>query len=124
MIRRIPGPFSPSRCRAVVYNGVASFFAVSPSFETPMYEQTKAALAEVDRIRAQVGSSKDRILTAMVYIADMDSKEEMNRAWEEWADGAHPPMRACVGATLTGNYLIEIVITAAVYRSGSAVADY
>lgn len=109
MIVRIPGPFSASRCRAVVHNGVVSFFAVSPS-----REQSRAALAEVDRILAEVGSSKDRILTAMVYIADMGRKEEMNHAWDEWADLAHPPMRACVGATLTGDSLIEIVMTAAV----------
>ena len=114
MIVRVPGPFSASRCRAVVHNGVVSFFAVSPSKAMPMYEQSRAALAEVDRILAEVGSSKDRILTAMVYIADMDRKEEMNRAWDEWADLAHPPMRACVGATLTGDSLIEIVMTAAV----------
>jgi enamine deaminase RidA (YjgF/YER057c/UK114 family) len=114
MIFRIPGPFSASRSHAVVYNGVVSFFAVSPSYATPMYEQTKAALAEVDRILAQVGSSKDRVLTAMVYIADMERKEEMNRAWDEWADLAHPPMRACVGATLAGDYLVEMVMTAAV----------
>jgi enamine deaminase RidA (YjgF/YER057c/UK114 family) len=39
----------------------------------------------------------------------------MNRAWDQWADRANPPMRACVAvAALTGDSLIEIVLTAAV----------
>jgi enamine deaminase RidA (YjgF/YER057c/UK114 family) len=44
----------------------------------------------------------------------MRRKEEMNRAWDEWADRNAPPMRACIGATLQGDSLIEIVATAAV----------
>jgi enamine deaminase RidA (YjgF/YER057c/UK114 family) len=43
----------------------------------------------------------------------MSKKEEMNRAWDEWADIRNPPMRACVGATLADKSLIEIVFTAA-----------
>ena len=38
----------------------------------------------------------------------------MNRAWEEWVDFAHPPQRACIGVTLEGQDLVEIVAIAAV----------
>ena len=54
-----------------------------------------------DEALAKSGTSKARILTAMVYITDRAEKEEMNRVWDEWADRANPPMRACVAA-LTG----------------------
>ena len=37
----------------------------------------------------------------------------MNRAWDEWVDPANPPRRACIGATLEGQDLVEILITAA-----------
>ena len=38
---------------------------------------------------------------------------EMNRAWDEWVDPANPPRRACIGATLEGKDLVEILVTAA-----------
>jgi enamine deaminase RidA (YjgF/YER057c/UK114 family) len=44
----------------------------------------------------------------------MAQKDEMNRAWDEWADRANPPMRACVACGLTGDSLVEIVLTAAI----------
>lgn len=99
MIIRLPGSF-PTRCRAVVHNGVATLFAVAPAFVPSMYDQTKAALSLADKTLAEVGSSKDRILTATVFMADMAQKDEMNRAWDEWADRDNPPMRGVE----TGNF--------------------
>ncbi len=77
-----------------------------------MYEQTKAALAGIDKNLADAGTDKSRIVTAMVYIADMAQKAEMDRAWGEWADLKNPPMRACLGVVLDGKDLVEIVVTA------------
>ena len=59
------------------------------------------------------GHDKGRILSAIVYIADIARKEEMNRAWDEWVDRANPPMRACLGVDLEPPHLVEIVVTAA-----------
>ena len=112
MIVRLPGSF-PTRCRAVIHNGVATFFAVAPVLRPFTYDQTKAALAVVDETLAEVGSGKDRILTATVFIADMTQKDEMNRAWDEWADRDNAPMRVCVAAGLTGACLVEMLFTAA-----------
>jgi enamine deaminase RidA (YjgF/YER057c/UK114 family) len=56
--------------RAPIHKGVATFFAVAPSLNPSTYDQTKAALAVVDKTLAEVGSSKDRILTATVFVAD------------------------------------------------------
>ena len=50
----------------------------------------------------------------MVYITDIANKSEFNRAWDEWVDRAHLPLRACVGADLEGEDLVELVVTAAV----------
>jgi enamine deaminase RidA (YjgF/YER057c/UK114 family) len=101
MIVRLPGSY-PTRCRAVIHNGIATFFAVAPSLGPSTYDQTKAALAVVDKTLAEVGSSKDLILTATVFIADMAQKDEMNRAWDEWADRDNAPMRVCVSAASAG----------------------
>jgi enamine deaminase RidA (YjgF/YER057c/UK114 family) len=111
MTVRLKGSY-PTRCRAVVHNGVVTLFAVAPVLGPSMYDQTKAALAAADETLVEAGSSKDRILTATVFISDMTQKEEMNRAWDEWADRNNPPMRVCVAAGLTGACLVEMLFTA------------
>ena len=59
------------------------------------------------------GTSKSRILQAIIYIADITCKDEMNRAWDEWVDRVNPPMRACLGVDLEPPHRVEIVVTAA-----------
>ena len=113
MIRRIPGNV-PTRSRAVVYNGVVHAVAVSPDKTPSVYDQTRLALAAIDRSLAEAGSDKSRILTATVFLVDMGRKAEVNRAWDEWVAGDAAPMRACIGATLEGEDLVEIVVQAAV----------
>ncbi|HZB37271.1 MAG TPA: RidA family protein [Beijerinckiaceae bacterium] len=112
MITRIPGSV-PTRSRAVVANGIVNAVAVSPDKTPSLYEQTRRALAAIDKSLADAGTDKSRILTATVYITDMAEKEEMNRAWDEWVARDNPPMRACIGVTLEGRDLVEILVTAA-----------
>jgi enamine deaminase RidA (YjgF/YER057c/UK114 family) len=116
MIKRIAGAV-PTRSRAVVHGGIVYTVAVSADKFVPLYEQTRAALARLDQNLADAGSNKSLILSATVYITDMSNKDEMNRAWDEWVDRTSPPQRACIGATLEGRDLIEIVVTAAVRAS-------
>ena len=111
-IKRYPGSV-PTRCKAVVHGGLVYTVTTAPNKSAPLYEQTRAALAEIDRNLADAGTDKSRILTATVFITDMAKKAEMNRAWDEWVDTANPPRRACIGAVLEGQDLIEILITAA-----------
>jgi len=112
MIVRLPGK-RPTRCRAAIHGGLVYAVAVAEDKVASMYQQTRMALADADATLAEAGSDKSRILSAVVYVADMKQKPEMNRAWDEWADVENPPMRACVGATLDGASLVEIVFTAA-----------
>ena len=113
MIRRIPGS-APTRSRAVVYNGVVHAVAASPEKTPSVYDQTRLALAVIDRSLAEAGSDKSRILTATVFLVDMSRKAEMNRAWDEWVARDAAPMRACIGAALEGEDLVEIIVQAAV----------
>jgi len=112
MITRLPGG-NPTRSRAVCYNGVVHTVAVSPEKTPSVYEQTRGALASIERSLAEVGADRTRVLTAIVYLTDMAQKDAMNRAWDEWVSPDHPPMRACIGALLEGQDLVEIVVTAA-----------
>ena len=112
MIKRIAGAV-PTRSRAVVHDGLVFTVATAAQKSSSLYEQTRETLAAIDRNLADAGSHKSRILSATVYITDMAGKPEMNRAWDEWVDMANSPQRACIGAALEGDTLVEILVTAA-----------
>ena len=114
-IKRIgPSKWSPTRSRIVIHNGVLTTVAVASTKSPSLYEQSREALAEIDRHLAEAGTDKTRILMMMVYITDIANKPEFNRAWDEWVDRDHLPLRACVGADLENEDLVELVVTAAV----------
>jgi enamine deaminase RidA (YjgF/YER057c/UK114 family) len=113
MITRVPG-YTPTRSGAVVHDNLVFTVAVAPDPVAPsMYEQSVKALARLDENLAKCGTDKSKILTAIVYIADIKRKAEMNRAWDEWVDMKNPPMRACLGVELEPPHIVEIVVTAA-----------
>ena len=70
---------------------------------------------ELDRLLAAAGTDKTRILTANVYLADIGTFAQLNKAWDAWvADGNAPP-RATIEARLaSADFKVEIVVTAAV----------
>lgn len=113
MINRFAG-LTPTRSRAVVHDDLVFTVAVAPDpVSSSMYEQSVKALARLDENLAKCGTDKSKILTAIVYIADIKRKAEMNRAWDEWVDMKNPPMRACLGVELEPPHIVEIVVTAA-----------
>ena len=112
MITRFPG-LTPTRSRATATDDLVFTVAVAPDPVTPdYYEQTVKVLARIDESLALCGTDKSKILSAIVYIADMKQKAEMNRAWDEWVDRKNPPMRACIGVELEPPHIVEIVVTA------------
>jgi enamine deaminase RidA (YjgF/YER057c/UK114 family) len=112
MIRRLAGMHA-TRSRAVIHDRIVHVVATSPDKTPSVYDQTRLALAGIDSTLAEAGTDKSHVLTAIVYLAEMGQKSAMNRAWDEWASRDHPPMRACIGATLAEDTLVEIVISAA-----------
>ena len=113
MITRFAG-LTPTRSRAVAHDDLVFTVAVAPDpVSSSMYEQSVKALARLDENLAKCGTDKSKILTAIVYIADIKRKAEMNRAWDEWVDRKNPPMRACLGVELEPPHIVEIVVTAA-----------
>ena len=70
-------------------------------------------LARIDESLAMCGTDKSKILSAIIYLNDVTQKQELNRAWDEWADPKNPPMRACIGVDIEPPHLVEIVVTAA-----------
>jgi len=80
----------------------------------PMKEQTEQVLAKIDAALAAAGTDKSKLLSSVVYLADMDQKDNMNEAWMAWIDRNNLPARAAVGVKLTPGTLVEIMVCAAV----------
>ena len=78
-----------------------------------MKGQTAQVLKKIDAVLAQAGTSKSRILSATVYMADASLKDAMNEAWMAWVDRANLPTRTAVGAVLTPGTMVEITVCAA-----------
>ena len=61
----------------------------------------------------QLGSSKEKMISATIYITGFSQKEQMNDAWLSWLSAEYLPTRATIGvADLGENVLIEVVATA------------
>jgi enamine deaminase RidA (YjgF/YER057c/UK114 family) len=77
-------------------------------------EQTTEILAIVDRLLAETGSDRTKILTATIYLADIATFAEMNAVWDAWVPTGHAPARATVEAKLAAPaYTVEIACIAA-----------
>jgi enamine deaminase RidA (YjgF/YER057c/UK114 family) len=76
--------------------------------------QTQQVLANIDRLLAEAGSDKRKILSATIYLPDMSDFAAMNAVWEAWVAPGDAPARATVQAKLASpDYRIEISIVAA-----------
>jgi len=76
--------------------------------------QTRAILERIDRLLADAGIDKSRLLTAEVRLADLALYDEHDAAWRQWVDASQAPVRVCSRAALEPREaLVEIVVTAA-----------
>ena len=77
-------------------------------------EQTESMLEKVDALLLQAGSDRNHILSATIYIKDMQHFSEMNEVWDSWVPEGHAPARACVEASMAREaLLVEISVIAA-----------
>ena len=100
--------------QAVVANGFV-FLAgqVAPDPSGSVVSQTRQVLGEIDRLLETAGTSKERIVSATVYLADINSFGEMNHAWDAWVSADARPARATIEAKLAApEYRVEIQVTA------------
>ena len=101
-------------CGAVVHGNILYLSGiVADDKSLPMKGQTEQVLRKIDAVLAKAGADKSRILSATVYLADINLKDEMNEAWMAWVDKKNLPARAAVGVDLTPGTLVEIMISAA-----------
>ncbi|HEU4622738.1 MAG TPA: RidA family protein [Burkholderiaceae bacterium] len=105
----------PRLSEVAVHNGVAYLAGQVPEDLTQgAAEQTQAVLASIDRLLAELGTDKTKILMAQIFLRDMNDFALMNTAWDAWVVPGHTPPRATVEAGMFNpNCRVEIVITAA-----------
>ena len=101
--------------KIVVHNNTVYLCGQVPKDESVgIALQTKSTLENVDELLAELGSSKEKILSATVYIRDMKYFQEMNQVWEEWTVEGYAPARACIEANMARETLLfEVSIVAA-----------
>ena len=104
----------PRLSETAVHNGTVYLAGQVPDDTTQdIRGQTAQVLAMVDRLLAEVGSDKSRILMTQIFLADITEIVAMNEVWDAWIPAGNTPPRATVQAAMAKPaYKIEIVVTA------------
>lgn len=77
-------------------------------------EQTRDILEIIDGLLAKADSDKSHILSATIYLADIETFAEMNAVWDAWVVKGHTPARATIEAKLAApQFTVEIACIAA-----------
>ena len=105
---------------ATVHQGVAYLTGQVPADETldaDVGVQTASVLSRIDALLAQVGSSKERVLSATVFLTeDGPSFDAMNAVYDKWVSPGAAPARTTVTRVGMANpkWKVEIQIIASV----------
>lgn len=102
--------------RLVVHNSVVYVAGVTATDRSgDAQAQTADILSKIDGFLASVGTDKSRILSAQIWLQDINRDfAGLNAAWEAWIPADAVPTRATCEAKLAAPELrVEIIITAA-----------
>jgi enamine deaminase RidA (YjgF/YER057c/UK114 family) len=101
---------------AAIHNGTVYLAGqVADDATQDIVGQTQQVLSTIDRLLAEAGSNKSRLLMTQIFLADLADFDGMNSVWDAWVAPGHAPPRATVQALLARpDWRIEIVVTAAV----------
>lgn len=103
----------PRMSGAVVHNDVI-YLSGQVGSGADVTAQCHDALSKVEQLLTEAGSSKSRMLSATIWLADMADFAAMNAVWEGWIDPANPPARATGESKLANPDLkVEFMIIAA-----------
>jgi enamine deaminase RidA (YjgF/YER057c/UK114 family) len=101
---------------AVIHAGVVYLSGVvaDKKAHASVYEQTVEVLEQIDDLLAKAGTDKTRILKANIWLTDISTFDDMNRAWDSWVVAGKTPARATVESQLAeAGYDVEIMVEAA-----------
>ena len=100
----------------VTHNGTVYLSGqVGDDMNADVGQQTRETLANIERLLDLAGTDKSRVLSATIYLKDIDAQfQAMNAVWDQWLPKGTAPARATVQAKLCEpEILVEISIVAA-----------
>jgi enamine deaminase RidA (YjgF/YER057c/UK114 family) len=105
----------PRLSQAVVHGDTVYTAGIVAAHPTPdPAVQTGQILDQIDKLLADCGSDKSKLLMATIWLADIRYFDEINSGWDKWVVPGQTPARACVEARLAHpKYLVEIRVVAA-----------
>ena|ERR1700744_3254606 len=103
------------RSRALIHNGLLYISGQVPDERGgDVADQTRQVLAKIDALLAEVGTSKERLLSAQIWLKTMDDFKAMNAVWDAWVVPGQTPTRCCGKVELNDPQCrVEIVAVAA-----------
>ncbi len=104
------------RSRAVVAGNIVFLGGqVAEDWNGDIRTQTRQTLERIDALLAEAGTSRDRLISATIWLKNMDDYDAMNEIWDSWIDRDNPPARACGEVRLADDrLLVEIIAIAAI----------
>ena len=113
MIERKSGIYD-GRNKSSAYKDLVWTVATSSDTSVDIEQQTELTLNTIQANLIELGSDKTKIVSAQVYITNMEHKQLMDSIWKNWlgSNPEHWPQRACLGVNLEGDTLIEVTVTA------------
>lgn len=99
----------------VIHNGTVYLAGqLADDYAGDIREQTRQTLANIDRLLAEAGSDKTKILSVTIYLKDMADYAGLNLEWDAWVAAGAAPGRACVEAKLYDPRVrVEMMVVAA-----------
>ena len=95
-IERLDVSKDPRMSDVVIHRGTVYLSGQVPNdFESDFATQVTQTLEKVDSLLEKSGSSRSQILSAQLWIRDMEDFGEMNEIWNDWIDPENKPVRAC-----------------------------
>lgn len=80
----------------------------------PVTVQTQNILDRIDTLLAEAGTDKSKLLSATIWLSNMDEFDDMNAVWDAWVSPGSAPCRACVESRLASpKFAVEIMVIAA-----------
>lgn len=104
--------------KIVRYNGVVYLSGQTasggPSASSDITAQTHEVLSRVDALLSEAGADRSRILSATIYLKNIEDFAAMNAVWDAWTAEGEAPARATVQAQLaSSSLLVEMTVIAA-----------
>jgi enamine deaminase RidA (YjgF/YER057c/UK114 family) len=100
----------------VIHNGTVYLAGqLADDYSGDIVQQTQQTLSNIDRMLAEAGSDKSKILSVTIFVNDIDHNfAGLNQVWDAWVAPGTAPARACVEAKMyKPEVLVEMTVVAA-----------